>query len=90
MSIPNEELFPGFKTPPNDPSRDVQWKRNGVRITPQPDLGYENDDSDFEESDEREYCATCGNTGYVDCHCGGDLCVCRWNGERPCPNSDCW
>jgi hypothetical protein len=24
----------------------------------------------------RGYCATCQNTGEVDCRCGGDLCVC--------------
>jgi len=31
------------------------------------------------------YCAECNNTGMVDCHCGGDLCVCDNNGEEPCP-----
>lgn len=30
------------------------------------------------------YCDTCQNTGYVDCHCGGDLCVCG-AGEIECP-----
>jgi hypothetical protein len=30
------------------------------------------------------YCATCNNTGYLDCHCGGDLCVCGEE-EVECP-----
>lgn len=30
------------------------------------------------------YCATCNNTGYIDCHCGGDLCVCGEE-EIECP-----
>jgi hypothetical protein len=30
------------------------------------------------------YCATCNNTGYIDCHCGGDLCVCGQE-EIECP-----
>jgi hypothetical protein len=34
------------------------------------------------------YCATCNNTGFIDCHCGGDLCVCDNNGEEPCPACD--
>ena len=34
--------------------------------------------------DPRGYCATCNNTGYIDCHCGGDLCVCGEE-EIDCP-----
>jgi len=30
------------------------------------------------------YCAECQNTGYVECYCGGDLCVCGEQ-ELPCP-----
>ena len=30
------------------------------------------------------YCATCNNTGSIDCHCGGDLCVCGEE-EIECP-----
>lgn len=30
------------------------------------------------------YCATCNNTGMIDCHCGGDLCVCG-DEEIECP-----
>lgn len=30
------------------------------------------------------YCDRCNNTGEVDCHCGGDLCVCG-RLELPCP-----
>ena len=31
------------------------------------------------------YCVTCQNTGEIDCHCGGDLCVCGAY-ELPCPD----
>ena len=31
------------------------------------------------------YCTTCQNTGMIDCHCGGDLCVCGEE-ELPCPD----
>lgn len=31
-----------------------------------------------------EYCERCQNTGEVDCHCGGDLCVCGRE-EIECP-----
>lgn len=30
------------------------------------------------------YCDRCNNTGMVDCHCGGDLCVCDQY-ELVCP-----
>lgn len=30
------------------------------------------------------YCYRCNNTGWLDCHCGGDQCVCENNGEEPC------
>lgn len=32
------------------------------------------------------YCEHCHNTGELDCHCGGDLCVCENNGTYPCPH----
>lgn len=34
------------------------------------------------------WCETCHNTGEVDCHCGGDLCVCggeNGDGTDSCP-----
>lgn len=31
-----------------------------------------------------EYCGYCNNQGYIDCHCGGDICVCGED-ERECP-----
>lgn len=34
------------------------------------------------------YCDRCNNTGWIDCHCGGDLCVCENGGEKPCPVCD--
>lgn len=27
---------------------------------------------------------TCGGSGVIDCHCGGDLCVCHNHGEVEC------
>lgn len=33
------------------------------------------------------YCAECNNTGEVECHCGGDLCVCGED-TLPCPVCD--
>lgn len=33
------------------------------------------------------YCDRCANTGSVDCHCGGDLCVCGRE-EYDCPKCD--
>ena len=37
------------------------------------------------------YADTCGGTGYLDCHCGGDLCVCHHHGQEvECPGCrDC-
>lgn len=31
------------------------------------------------------WCSECQNTGWVDCYCGGDFCVCDNHGEEPCP-----
>lgn len=28
--------------------------------------------------------ARCGGLGVLNCHCGGDLCVCHYHGERDC------
>ena len=30
-------------------------------------------------------CPKCDGSGHIDCHCGGDLCVCTNYGERYCP-----
>lgn len=30
-------------------------------------------------------CPRCSGWGFIDCHCGGDLCVCKNYGERDCP-----
>lgn len=33
---------------------------------------------------------TCGGTGMLRCDCGGDFCVCGWNGEAECDGcADC-
>lgn len=46
----------------------------------------EQDDDDYFDDDQPEgYCDLCNNTGWVDCYCGGDLCVCESQGENPCP-----
>jgi hypothetical protein len=34
------------------------------------------------------YCEECYNTGELDCHCGGDNCVCMNNGTYPCTHCD--
>ena len=42
--------------------------------------------SEFEDFDEDFcQCPHCSGFGTVDCHCGGDLCVCDNYGERDCP-----
>lgn len=30
-------------------------------------------------------CPRCDGWGHIDCHCGGDLCVCDNYGDAPCP-----
>lgn len=30
------------------------------------------------------WCDRCQGTGSVDCHCGGDLCICQNGGEKDC------
>lgn len=35
-------------------------------------------------SEPKGYCCTCQNTGFIDCHCGGDLCICGEE-EIECP-----
>lgn len=33
---------------------------------------------------------SCGGSGYLECECGGDLCVCHHHGELECPGcNDC-
>jgi hypothetical protein len=40
--------------------------------------------------DLRSLSRTCGGTGWLDCECGGDLCVCTLNGGIDCPGcEDC-
>lgn len=49
------------------------------------DKPIEPDDQDDYGDEDEGYCFTCSNTGYVNCYCGGDLCVCSNYGEKPCP-----
>lgn len=84
MSIPSDQLFPGFKVAPNDPSREV--KRTPLTITPLPDYDEGSDDDEFEHDQWGEpLCEFCEGWGYTDCFCGGDLCVCLEGPEIPCP-----
>ena len=42
--------------------------------------------ADFEDFDEDfTQCPHCSGWGFIDCHCGGDLCVCENYGEADCP-----
>lgn len=44
------------------------------------------DDSDeYYEDGEFCSCPRCQGDGFVNCHCGGDLCVCENYGDAPCP-----
>lgn len=44
------------------------------------------DPHDCYDYDETEFfpCPHCSGFGHVDCHCGGDLCVCTNYGEATC------
>lgn len=75
----SDELFPGFKVSPKDLSRDLRPPLT-VALTPR-----EMDADDGEEFEDAP-CEKCNGWGYTDCFCGGDLCVCRYHGERPCWN----
>lgn len=39
----------------------------------------------WDDDPEMASCPRCMGDGSVDCHCGGDLCVCENYGEAPCP-----
>lgn len=41
----------------------------------------DHDDDDFDP----DPCQLCDGDGYVNCYCGGDLCVCENYGEMICP-----
>lgn len=71
------EQFPGFKVSPNDPSREIRRKSYFQPVPPTYALGDDEDDGE-------DVCQECDGLGYVDCFCGGDLCVCEYHGEIPC------
>lgn len=71
-------LWPGFKVPPTDASRDVKM-RAPLTVAPEP----QDDDGEYHDDEDGE-CKHCEGWGYTDCFCGGDLCVCFNNGEKPC------
>ena len=62
-------------------AKDARFYKRCDALSPEPDEFY---DDDFGCED--EWCDTCQNMGVIDCHCGGDLCVCYNFGEMPCPN----
>lgn len=39
----------------------------------------------WDDDPEMVSCPRCQGGGFVDCHCGGDLCICDNYGEKPCP-----
>jgi len=45
----------------------------------------EHPDYDNEYDDQSERCPKCNGARTVDCHCGGDFCVCENYGEMDCP-----
>jgi hypothetical protein len=45
------------------------------------------DDHDYDD-DQLCTCPKCSGMGSVDCHCGGDLCVCENYGDAECPICD--
>lgn len=74
------ELFPGFKRPPNQgtPPRTAP-------VTHALPIAEEVDDhDDYFDDGEEEPCANCDGWGYTNCYCGGDFCICDYNGEKPC------
>lgn len=81
MSAP-DNLFPGFKVPPNDPSREVATRLPLTVCLSERELQREDDDRWMDDED----CDWCEGWGYRDCLCGGDFCVCTYNGEIPCPH----
>lgn len=44
--------------------------------------------SDDWDDDGSVICPRCMGDRTVDCHCGGDLCICENYGERDCPTCD--
>lgn len=42
-------------------------------------------DCEMDIPDGHVLCPRCDGSQYVDCHCGGDLCICDNHGEKPCP-----
>lgn len=61
VSIPTDQLFPGFKTPPNDPSREV--KRAPDPMEEEPVIDDDFDDPDFDDEDT---CECCGGDGVIE------------------------
>ena len=41
---------------------------------------------DIPDDDGDGWCDECCGTGELDCHCGGDICVCYNHGTYPCPH----
>jgi hypothetical protein len=46
----------------------------------------DDEDPAYSQYVDDDVCPECEGWGYFEYHCGGDLCVCHYNGERPCWN----
>lgn len=49
---------------------------------------HDEDDTEVDEWHEGRDRETCGGSGYYDCCCGGDFCVCGNRGEIECDGCD--
>jgi RecJ-like exonuclease len=47
-------------------------------------MGSEDQDYDYDDAFGTP-CPHCNGDGEVNCHCGGDLCLCENHGDAPCP-----
>lgn len=77
-----------YRRPVDDPLVEQAKQTPGysVRVVEKEtvEVPYEWDFDDIEDQD--NWCERCHNTGELDCHCGGDLCVCTNYGTYPCPD----
>ena len=53
-------------------------------------LGFQKPTDDIDDNYDRSdnWCEHCHGLGIINCHCGGDICVCAYNGEIDCPHCD--
>jgi hypothetical protein len=79
MSIPADQLFPGFKTPPNEPKREVDMSHHDRRER----------DYDYDDFGDGETCDCCGGEGVIEYadhpEVWGEDCPSYKNHLLPCP-----